>query len=132
MSKPTPLDTRGLPAGYNFRPEWEVTPRDVQTLMRDRTRTTPIFVDCRRPDEHDVARIEGSVLIPMQDIERRADELEGEGGSRSHPLIVHCHHGARSLRVATTLRAMGFTDVRSMAGGIDLWSLDIDPGIPRY
>jgi rhodanese-related sulfurtransferase len=129
---PPPLDARGLPVGYPFKPDWEVTPRDTRSAMRAGEADRPVLLDCRRPDEWDRARIEGAVLIPMADVERRADELETDDGRRDRPIIVHCHHGARSLRVAATLRALGFTDVRSMAGGIDLWSIDIDPRVPRY
>lgn len=68
----------------------------------------------------------------MNEIERRADELESDDGRKDAPIIVHCHHGVRSMRVTATLRGLGFTNVRSMAGGIDLWSLDVDPRIPRY
>lgn len=126
-----PLDQHGLPHGYPYKPEWEVTPRETHVAMRAES-TRLVLLDCRRPDEHQVARIEGSVLIPLSELEKRADELEDDDGSRSQPIIVHCHHGQRSLRATSTLRALGFTNVRSMAGGIDLWSIDIDPRVPRY
>lgn len=125
------LDTRGLPPGYAFKPDWEVTPRQVRDLL-NRADPSLLLVDCRRPDEWDVARIRGAVLLPLWEIEQRAAELETEDGSRNRPIIVHCHHGVRSMKAAGTLRAMGFTDVRSMAGGIDLWSIDVDQGVPRY
>jgi rhodanese-related sulfurtransferase len=125
------LDARGLPAGYLLRPELEITPRQTREAIKS-AQTPPLLVDCRRPDEWDLARIQGAVHLPMDEIERRADELEGDEGQRDHPVIVYCHHGRRSLRVTLALKAMGFTDVRSMAGGIDLWSIDIDPSVPRY
>ena len=131
MSASPPLDKQGLPAGYPFKPEWEVTPRQVRDTLQ-RGEEGPILVDCRRPDEWAVARIEGAVLIPLSELDRRADELEGDNGGRSRAVVVHCHHGQRSLRATSTLRAMGFTNVKSMAGGIDLWSVDIDPAVPRY
>lgn len=131
MSTP-PLDARGLPAGYPFRPDWETTPRETKALMGSDGRTKPLLVDCRRPEEWEHCRIDGAVHLPMDKIERRADELEDDEGGRDHPVIVYCHHGRRSLRVAAALKAMGFTDVRSMAGGIDLWSVDIDPSVARY
>lgn len=131
MSTP-PLDARGLPAGYPFREEWETTPRQTRELITREATERPLLVDCRRPDEWDHCRIAGAVHLPMDEIERRADELEDDDGGRDHPVIVYCHHGRRSLRVAAALRAMGFSDVRSMAGGIDLWSVDIDPSVARY
>lgn len=130
MSSPTGLDSRGLPPGYPFRPDLEITPRQTREALSRPSR--PVLVDCRRPDEWDLCRIEGAVLLPMDEIERRADELENEQGERTDPVIVYCHHGRRSLRVTLALRALGFTDVRSMAGGIDLWSVDVDPSVARY
>jgi rhodanese-related sulfurtransferase len=129
---PPPVDARGLPPGYPFKPDWEVTPRDTQRLLANPADQRPILLDCRRPDEHAYARIPGSVLIPMDQLERRLDELETDDGDRARPIIVHCHHGVRSLRVTAALRAMGFPNTRSMAGGIDLWSADVDPSVPRY
>lgn len=126
------LDNRGLPLGYPFRPDWEIAPREVHGLMARTERERPLLVDCRRQDEWDLCRIPGAVHLPMSEIERRADELEGDEGERDRPVIVYCHHGQRSLRVAAALKAMGFADVRSMAGGIDLWAADIDSSVARY
>ncbi len=125
------LDQRGLPPGYPYKPEWEVTPREARDGLRAAGQP-PLLLDCRRPEEFQVARIEGAVLIPLSELEKRADELEDDDGARTRPIVVHCHHGQRSLRAASMLRAMGFADVRSMAGGIDLWSIDVDPRVPRY
>ena len=87
------------------------------------------LLDCREPDEHAITRIEGAVLMPMRTIPERIAELESHRGSR---IVVHCHHGVRSLRVARFLRERGFMAAQSMAGGIDAWSLEIDPATPRY
>ena len=123
------LDARGLPIGYPFREEWEVTPRDTR---RELDAHRAVLLDCRRPEELQVASIAGALHIPMDQIERRADELEDDDARRDHPIHVICHTGRRSLRVAATLRALGFPNAYSVAGGIDLWSQDIDPTIPRY
>jgi rhodanese-related sulfurtransferase len=130
-SPSAPLDQRGLPAGYPFKPHWETTPRETRAALSDPA-SKPILLDCRRPEEWQAGHINGATHIPMSEIERRLDELETDDGERGTPIIVHCHHGARSLKVTAALRAHGFTNVQSMAGGIDLWSIDIDPGIPRY
>jgi rhodanese-related sulfurtransferase len=117
--------------GYGFKSDREVTPREVRDMRA--ARRSFVLLDCRLPAEHATARIEGSTLIPLAEVERRLDELECEGAEpRSTEIVVHCHHGVRSLRVTNALRAHGFTNVRSMAGGIDLWSIDIDPKVPRY
>lgn len=123
-------DLRGLPAGYPFKPDWEITPRRVRELLDERALF--ILLDCRRPEEHEAARIAGDVFIPMTEVERRADELEDDAGGCDTPVVVYCHHGHRSLRVTAALRAMGFSDVKSMAGGIEAWSLGVDPTTPRY
>jgi rhodanese-related sulfurtransferase len=127
---PQPLDANGLPLGYPFRPQDEVTPRQTRAVLAsDRP---ALLLDCRRPEEWQFNRIAGATHVPMNEIERRLDELEGEDGQRDQPIIVYCHHGRRSMNVTLQLRAHGFTNVRSMAGGIDLWSVDIDPSVPRY
>ncbi|MDA0833062.1 MAG: rhodanese-like domain-containing protein [Planctomycetota bacterium] len=90
---------------------------------------TFLFVDCREADEYATAHIEGTVLIPMSEIDTRVGELETQ---KNDEIIVHCHHGGRSLRVAHWLAEKGFTNVKSMAGGIDQWASEIDPSIQRY
>ena len=87
------------------------------------------LVDCREPDEHQLVHIEGAELIPMSQFAGRVDEL---AKYRDRPLVVHCHHGGRSLRVVKWLRENGYPMAQSMAGGIDAWSLEIDPTKPRY
>lgn len=131
MSGGAGLDARGLPLGYAFKPEWEITPRETKKLL-DAKADGFVLLDCRRPEEWQATRIAGAVHIPMNEIERRADELETEEGGKDRPIVVHCHHGVRSMKVTGALRAMGFTNVRSMAGGIDLWSVDVDPAVKRY
>ncbi len=93
------------------------------------TGSSPLLLDCRTPEEHATACIVGAVLIPMQELPARLAEIEAW---RDAPLVVHCHHGMRSLRVAQWLREQGFPRAQSMAGGIDAWSETIDPTVPRY
>ena len=88
-----------------------------------------LLLDCREPDEHGIARIEGALLIPMRTIPERLAELEPRRGDR---IVVHCHHGVRSLRVARFLRERGFVNAQSMRGGIEAWALELDPATPRY
>lgn len=89
----------------------------------------PALVDCREEDEFAIANIPGAKLLPMSQIAQRVNELDA---LRDERLIVHCHHGGRSLRVARWLREQGFPQAQSMAGGIDGWALEIDPTTPRY
>lgn len=96
--------------------------------MRDRQEKF-VLVDCREQDEYDRCRIEGSQLLPMSQIQTRVNELDGH---QTDLIVVHCHHGGRSLRVAKWLRAQGYLNAQSLAGGIDEWSVQVDPTIPRY
>jgi rhodanese-related sulfurtransferase len=88
-----------------------------------------VLLDCREPAEVATARIAGSTHIPMRDIPGRIGELEA---NRQGRIVVHCHHGGRSLRVTQFLRQQGFASVQNMTGGIDTWSQQIDPSVPRY
>jgi adenylyltransferase/sulfurtransferase len=88
-----------------------------------------LLLDCRTPEEHATAKIAGAVLLPMQELSERVGELEAW---QTKPIIVHCHHGGRSLRVTHWLRERGFPNVSSMQGGIDAWSTDVDRTVPRY
>jgi len=88
-----------------------------------------LLLDCREPDEHATAHIPGAKLLPMSQLAASLTELEE---FRDFHIAVHCHHGGRSLRVARWLREQGFGKAQSMAGGIDQWSLEIDPTVPRY
>ncbi|MDX2175518.1 MAG: rhodanese-like domain-containing protein [Candidatus Sumerlaeia bacterium] len=88
------------------------------------------LLDVRTPKEHATARVEGSVLIPMDEVPRRLGEIEdlAERG----PIVVLCHHGVRSGSVQAYLRQQGIANVRNLAGGIDRYSLEADPAVPRY
>ncbi|MCA8997034.1 MAG: rhodanese [Planctomycetaceae bacterium] len=105
----------------------EISCEDVHALRNSRSEF--LLLDCRELFEHKTARIDGAQLLPMSEIQDRADELEPH---REQRIIVHCHHGGRSLRVAQWLLAQGFSQVQSMAGGIDAWSQQIDDSVPRY
>ncbi|MBB5339303.1 rhodanese-like domain-containing protein [Tunturiibacter gelidoferens] len=89
---------------------------------------SPLLLDVREPWEFQTAHLPDSTLIPMGEIPSRAHtELDPDV-----PIVVLCHHGARSLSVTMWLRNQGFEHVQSLAGGIDSWSRTIDPAIPRY
>lgn len=88
-----------------------------------------LFLDCRETPEYDTVKIEGTTLIPMSEMAERVGELEEH---RDSEIIIHCHHGGRSLRVANWLRQQGFSTAQSMAGGIDVWAVEIEPGMARY
>ena len=88
-----------------------------------------LLLDCREDDEYRHVHIDGATLVPMSQLMERVGELNEH---RDDEIIVYCHHGGRSLRVAMWLRQQGFTNAKSMAGGIDRWAIDVDPSLPRY
>jgi rhodanese-related sulfurtransferase len=88
-----------------------------------------LLLDCRETEEHAIANISGAWLLPMSELASRLAELEPY---RQREIAVHCHHGGRSLKVALWLRDQGYAQARSMAGGIDRWSQEVDPAVPRY
>lgn len=88
-----------------------------------------VLIDVREAAEYAIAKIEGSRLYPMSEISDKLDELKAIGTDR---LVVHCHHGGRSLQVTQWMRANGIAQAQNMSGGIDGWSLEIDGDVPRY
>ncbi|MEO1528780.1 MAG: rhodanese-like domain-containing protein [Planctomycetota bacterium] len=105
----------------------EVDVQTVKTLLDGDD--TFLLLDVRQPEEYETAKIAGSVLIPMGELGERIEELEPHRDDR---IIVHCHHGGRSMQVTQALRSMGFPKVQNMGGGIEQWSLEIDSEVPRY
>lgn len=90
-----------------------------------------IVLDVREPWEREVASVQAQgfelVNIPMGEITSRIGELDS-----SRPVACLCHHGARSMRVAQFLAQQGFEQVANIAGGIDAWTQERDPSVPRY
>ena len=127
-AKPDPsLDARGLPPGYAFKPDWEVTPREVKA-MQDKGEKF-VFIDCRNPNEYQITKIQGAELMPLPQIAQHVGTLKP---SADEKIVVHCKSGGRSMQFTQILRQQGFKDVKSMAGGILLWNKDINPGGPQY
>ncbi len=87
----------------------------------------PLLVDVREPHEWEIARIPGARLIPLATLPEHLSELD-----TSREIVLHCHHGQRSMRALETLRRAGFRKLRNLTGGIDAWSRDVDSGVPRY
>jgi rhodanese-related sulfurtransferase len=108
--------------------DFEISPNDLKQILSGQPNTRPVLLDVRESWEYDTARIDGSRLISMGDIPSRVfQELDPE----AH-IVAICHHGVRSLNVAVWLRNQGFDNVQSLRGGIDAWSAEIDPTVPRY
>jgi rhodanese-related sulfurtransferase len=103
----------------------EVTPREVNDRLARGERF--LLVDVREKWEHDVSRIEAATLIPLREIPTNVGRFE-----EAEEIVLFCHHGMRSLDAAAWLRSQGITGARSMAGGIERWSVEIDSRVPRY
>ncbi|MSP62722.1 MAG: hypothetical protein EXR72_20810 [Myxococcales bacterium] len=103
---------------------------DVQELAAKRAAGEAVYlVDVREPWEHALAALPDSVLIPLGELRQHAEELSPPEGAL---VVAYCHHGVRSLSGAAILAQLGHPGAVSLAGGIDRWSLEIDPKIPRY
>ena len=85
------------------------------------------LIDVRETFEYEIARIDGARLIPLGEIAERADELP-----RNRPIVIHCHSGRRSAEAVRLLQQRGFGNIYNLEGGIDGWSDQIDPGVPKY
>ena len=97
--------------------------------LREQRERNPrlIVLDVREPHEWAIAHIDGARLIPLSELPERLGELDGHA-----EIVTHCHHGTRSMKALEILRAAGFANVRSLKGGIDAWSVQVDPSVPRY
>jgi len=107
--------------------EWEIS--CAQVHAKREAGEEFLLLDCRENQEFELVRIDGAQLLPMSELEQRAAELEPYRGTA---VVVHCHHGGRSLQVVAWLRKRGFANALSMAGGIDRWATEIDPSLSRY
>ncbi|MFP6674318.1 MAG: rhodanese-like domain-containing protein [Pirellulaceae bacterium] len=105
----------------------EISVEQTQQVLADDDAL--VLLDCREQDEYNTAKIEAATLIPMSEIQQRIVEVRAMADKR---IVVHCHHGGRSLQVAQWLLSQGFQRVQNMTGGIDAWSQRIDPNVPRY
>jgi rhodanese-related sulfurtransferase len=105
--------------------ELEISVRELR--RRRKAGENILLIDVREQWEYDICRIEGGKLIPMGMIPANLQALDGD-----EDVVCYCHHGQRSLDVAAWLRAQGVENAKSLAGGIDRWSVEIDPSVSRY
>ena len=116
-----------------LQPSWpdpaeiEILPETVAAL---REAGAPFrLIDCREPDEWDTTKIQGAELLPLGDFNARHAAVLTD---QTEAVVIHCHHGMRSAKATLFLRAKGYQKVWSMARGIEGWSLEVDPAVPRY
>jgi len=84
-------------------------------------------IDVREPQEYAFARLPFTQLLPLGDLPRRLSELDS-----ARDIVVHCRTGKRSAQAVEMLQQAGFRKVWYLKGGIDAWSREVDPGVPRY
>ena len=107
---------------------YEITTHELRRVLSGDNKSACVLLDVREAWEFEEARIEGSILMPMGEVPARANqELDPD----AH-IIAICHHGMRSMSVTAWLREQGFERAQSLRGGIDAWSVEVDPSIPRY
>lgn len=107
----------------------EIGPTDVSYLLGRPGPRDFRLIDCREPDEWHICRLPDAVHVPMSRIDEMAPHVFTDTNEN---LIVYCHHGMRSQRVASWLRQHGFARAQSMRGGIDAWADLVEPEMPRY
>ncbi len=105
--------------------EIQIRPEELASALK--AGQTLQLLDVRTPEEHKIARIDGAQLV-TETLARYVVER----WPKDSPIVVHCHLGERSVEAAFFLINRGFTNVRSLAGGIDAWSAQVDPTVPRY
>ena len=104
---------------------FEISTPELKTWLDEGRQLT--LLDVRNPQEWEINRLDGAKLIPLPELQDRLGELDPAA-----TIVTYCHHGPRSGRAVNFLRQMGFSRAINLAGGIDSWSLMVDPSVPRY
>lgn len=106
---------------------FEISPADAKQKIEA---GEAVLIDVREEAEYQIAHIDGAELIPMNTVPQRVQYLEGLADEKL--VVIHCHHGMRSLNVVNWLRQQGVENCYSLEGGIELWSAQVDASVPRY
>ena len=107
------------------RMSYTITVKDLKDRL-DKGDTI-FLLDVREPHEYSLAKIEGSVLIPLGTLPQSLDQLD-----QNTEIVAYCHRGMRSADAVGFLVQQGFSNVKNLIGGIDAWSIEIDQTVPRY
>jgi adenylyltransferase/sulfurtransferase len=105
--------------------EWEIDPAALRRRLEDGNDV--FLLDVRNPDEFEICRIDGAKLIPLPQLLEGMHQLDS-----ARDVAVYCHTGIRSAQAVNFLRSVGFSRVKNLRGGIDAWSREVDPSVPRY
>lgn len=104
-----------------------MTATELAQRLADSSQTKPLLLDVREPWEYETCHIPGAILMSMQTVPARMQELDDE-----QEIVCICHHGARSMQVAQFLERHGFTQLINLTGGVHAWAQQVDPGMPTY
>jgi adenylyltransferase/sulfurtransferase len=105
----------------------EINPRELAVHLENGQAVQ--LIDVRQPWESQLVKLPGSLPIPLGDLPQRVKDIPTEPAVA---VVLYCHHGVRSLSAVEYLRRLGYSNVRSLAGGIDAWACEVDPTLPRY
>ncbi len=105
----------------------QITPQQLQAWLDDSSRERPVVLDVRESWELEICCLPDCVRIPMNSVPGRQEELESD-----RETVVVCHHGGRSMQVASFLEQNGFTNVYNLSGGVDAWAREVDPTMATY
>lgn len=102
-----------------------ITPQELKQKLDRREKI--LLIDVRELWEYNIAKIEGAQLIPLGTLASEAKKLDPNA-----EIVVHCHMGMRSMDATQFLLQQGFKNVKNLTGGINAWSQQVDPSVPRY
>ena len=105
----------------------QISAAELASWLADSSRSAPVLLDVREDAEWARGQIAGSLHMVMDQVPARINELDDDA-----PIVCICHHGVRSLHVAAFLERQGFSDVSNLSGGVDAWSVQVDPRLARY
>ncbi len=105
--------------------QWDITPQELKEAMTNGKNV--VLIDVREKEEWDICRIPSAKLIPLSTLPQQMSELD-----TADDIILHCHHGSRSMKALQFLNKRGFQKLKNLRGGIDAWSVQVDPSVPRY
>lgn len=103
----------------------EITPSELKQKLDENE--SVLLLDVREPSEYNIVHLEDAQLIPLNTLPHHIDNLPTD-----QEIIVYCHHGQRSFYATAYLHQNGFTEAKNLIGGIDQWTVEIDPTLRRY
>ncbi|MES2071509.1 MAG: rhodanese-like domain-containing protein [Pseudomonadota bacterium] len=104
-----------------------ITATELAGWLADKEKNPPVLLDVREPWEHETCHISGVVLMPMQSVPARINELDPDA-----TIVCVCHHGGRSMQVADFLERSGYAKVINLTGGVHAWAQQVDATMPTY